>query len=163
MGSRPVRRPLTLIAEPQPLTELLGAWGDRFEAALTDAMLWRLGVAPASDEADRALVAALVAALQTREATIDRVFFDWRGGRDPGAEILSVRAVSSARPNATRPANAPSRIHTGPTARPARCTSMRSRRSGRRSRKRDDWQPLDDKVTAVRRMGEAMMADAPTA
>ena len=50
-------------------------------------MLWRLGVAPASSEAGRELVAALVAALQTREATIDRVFFDWRGGRDPGAEL----------------------------------------------------------------------------
>jgi hypothetical protein len=27
----------------------------------------------------------------------------------------------------------------------------------------DDWQRLDDKVTAVRRMGEAMGVDAPTA
>jgi hypothetical protein len=26
---------------------------------------------------------------------------------------------------------------------------------------RDDWQPLEDKVTAVRRMGEAMGQDEP--
>ena len=28
---------------------------------------------------------------------------------------------------------------------------------------RDDWQPFNDKVTAVRLMGEAMEQDAPTA
>ena len=70
-------------------------------------MLRRLGVAPASSEADRALVAALVAALQTREATIDRVFFDWRGGRDPGARTYPsepFRALARAlEGRATRP------------------------------------------------------------
>jgi hypothetical protein len=27
----------------------------------------------------------------------------------------------------------------------------------------DDWRPFDDKITAVRRMGEAMIQDAPAA
>jgi uncharacterized protein YdiU (UPF0061 family) len=153
---------LTLIAEPQPLTELLGAWGDRFEAVLTDAMLWRLGVAPAGDEADRALVAALVAALQTREATIDRVFFDWRGGRDPGAErypsepfralARTLRGRERDQSHSYWSDGAPCAMHIDEVE--AIWSAIADA---------DDWQPLDDKVAAVRRMGEAMRADAPTA
>ena len=37
---------------------------------------------------------------------IDRIFFDWRGGRDPGAEHYPSRAVPRARQNARRPRNA---------------------------------------------------------
>ena len=153
---------LTLIADPQPLTELLGAWGDRFEAALTDAMLWRLGVASAGGEADRALVAALVAALQTREATIDRVFFDWRGGGDPGAQSYPsepFRALARALRGRERPQSHPYWSDGTPCA--MHIDEVEAIWSA--IAEADDWQPLDDKVTAVRRMGEAMMADAPTA
>src|SRR3954471_8878099 len=76
---------LSLIAEAPPLSEILGGWSARFEEALVDAMLGRLGVALTERDEDRAMVAALVKALASREAPIDRVFFDWRGGRDPGA------------------------------------------------------------------------------
>jgi uncharacterized protein YdiU (UPF0061 family) len=153
---------LTLIAEPQPLTELLGAWGDRFEAALTDAMLWRLGVAPTGGEADRELVAALVAALQTREASIDRVFFDWRGGRDPGPQAYPsepFRALARALGGRERPQSHPYWSDDAPCA--MHIDEVEAIWSA--IAQADDWQPLKDKVTAVRRMGEAMKADAPTA
>ena len=68
-----------------------------------------------------------------------------------------------ARAGARRSRQPQSHTHIGPTRRPARCTSTRSRRSGRRSPKRDDWQPFEDKVRAIRRMGEAMEQDAPAA
>jgi uncharacterized protein YdiU (UPF0061 family) len=154
---------LTLIAEPGPLTDLLGAWGDRFEAALTDAMLGRLGVAPGGGgEADRALVAALVAALQTREATIDRVFFDWRGGRDPGAQSYPsepFRALARALKGRERPRSHPYWSGGAPCA--MHIDEVEAIWSA--IAEADDWQRLDDKVTAVRRMGEAMGVDAPTA
>ena len=83
-------------------------------------------------ERDRELAAALITALSSREATIDRIFFDWRGGRDPGAERYPsdpFRALAKALEGRERR----HRIHIGPILRPARCTSTRSRRSGRRS------------------------------
>src|SRR5690348_9135045 len=70
---------LSLVTEAPALSEIVAGWSERFEAALVDAMLRRLGVA--KGENDRDIAAALVKALATREATIDRVFFDWRGGR----------------------------------------------------------------------------------
>ena len=57
-------------------------------------MLLRLGAV--SGENDRAVAAALIKALASRAAPIDRAFFDWRGGRDPGPEHTS-RGVSGPR------------------------------------------------------------------
>src|SRR5262249_45005338 len=74
---------LALIGEAPVLSDLLGQWPDRFQLALTDRMFGRLGVAPRDDIDDRALVSAMLAALRTRTVGIDRLFFDWRGGRDP--------------------------------------------------------------------------------
>jgi len=149
---------LTLIAEAPPLAEMLGAWGERFEAALVDAMLSRLGVAPTRLTE---VAAALVAALQTRESTIDRVFFDWRGGRDPGVELYPsepfralARTLEGCERAQTHPYwsdDAPCSMHIDDVE--AIWSAIAER---------DDWQPLADKVTAVRRMGEAMRADAPT-
>ncbi|HJU76717.1 MAG TPA: YdiU family protein, partial [Sphingomicrobium sp.] len=77
---------MSLVAEAPSLSEMLGAWSGRFEQGLTDAMLRRLGVSSRGGQSDRDLAAALIKALATREAPIDRIFFDWRGGKDPGAE-----------------------------------------------------------------------------
>jgi uncharacterized protein YdiU (UPF0061 family) len=153
---------LTLIAEAPPLSEALAAWAERFETALVGAMLWRLGVASAGREADGELAAALVAALQTREASIDRIFFDWRGGRDPGAQGYPsepFRALADKLKGRGRPQThaywsdaAPCSMH---------IEDVETIWSAIADR--DDWQPLGAKVAAIRRMGEAMTIDAPTA
>ena len=153
---------LTLIAEAPPLAEMLGAWAGRFEATLTDAMLKRLGVAPQNPQVGEGVVTALVAALQTREATIDRVFFDWRGGRDPGPELYPsepfralARQLEGCERAQTHPYwsdDAPCSMHIDEVE--AIWSAIADH---------DDWQPLHDKITAVRRMGEAMTVDAPTA
>ena len=85
---------LSLVADGPRLSDILASWSDRFEAALTDALCRRLGVAR-----DSTVAAALLAALATREAAIDRVFFDWRGARDPGVELYpssTFRALAKA-------------------------------------------------------------------
>lgn len=66
-------------AEDQ-LIEALNGFGPAYFEALATAMLWRLGVASAGAEADRALVVALEQALTASGTGIDRFFFDWRGG-----------------------------------------------------------------------------------
>jgi uncharacterized protein YdiU (UPF0061 family) len=75
---------LSLIAEAPPLSDMLAAWSSRFEQSLVDAMLRRLGVERGPNDAE--IAKALIRALATRQQEIDRIFFDWRGGHDPGVE-----------------------------------------------------------------------------
>jgi hypothetical protein len=125
-------------------------------------MLRRLGVAAATPEQDRALAAALITALTSRAENIDRIFFDWRGGRDPGAERYPAepfRALAKALEGRKRPASHPYWSDAEP------CSMHIDEVEGIWSAigERDDWQPFNDKVNAVRRMGGAMEQDAPTA
>lgn len=151
---------LSLVTDSPRLSDLLSGWSDRFENKLVAAMLGRLGVKSACAADDRRLVAALVRALARRQSTIDRVFFDWRGGHDPGSErypfaefrelagLLEGRASVQSHPYWSGPA--PCSMHIDEVE--AIWSAIAER---------DDWQPLNDKVTAVRLMGEAMEQDAP--
>ena len=97
----------------------------------------------------------LLAALESRERPIDRLFFDWRGGRDPGAKTYAsepFRALSRALEGRSRePAHPywsdgqPCSMHIDEVE--AIWAAIADR---------DDWQPLEDKVRAIRRMGDAM-------
>ena len=145
---------LSLIAEAPKLSDLLAGWSDRFEAALVAAMLRRLGV-----DGDESVADALIKALASREAPIDRVFFDWRGGRDPGVErypsdpfralarALEGRSLVPDHPYWSDAAPCSMHIEEVEAIWSAIATS-------------DDWQPFEDKVRAIRRMGEAMEQDA---
>jgi uncharacterized protein YdiU (UPF0061 family) len=151
---------LSLVADAPPLAEMLAAWSSRFESALVAAMLRRLGVAPADTEADRALAAALIKALATREATIDRIFFDWRGGRDPGVEHYAsepFRALAKALEGREWPRSHP--YWSGQEPCSMHIDELEAIWSAIADR--DDWQPFNDKVNAIRFMGEAMGQDAP--
>jgi uncharacterized protein YdiU (UPF0061 family) len=151
---------LSLIAEAPSLSEMLPAWSGRFEDALVAAMLRRLGVAPADGEDDRRLAAGLIKALATREATIDRISFDWRGGRDPGVERYGsepFRTLAQALEGRARPQSHPYWSSSDPCS--MHIDEVEAIWSA--IAERDDWQPFNDKVKAVRNMGEAMGQDAP--
>ena len=151
---------LSLIADGRALSDLFAQWGQRFEEALVAAMIRRLGIPPA--ENDYEVAAALIDALATREQPIDRVFFDWRGGRDPGAgvypgdkfrtlaELLRGRERTPSHPYWS--GEGPCSMHIGEVE--AIWSAIAER---------DDWRPFEDKVTAVRQMGEAMEEHAPAA
>jgi serine/tyrosine/threonine adenylyltransferase len=144
---------LSLFAEAPKLSELLAGWSERFEQALVAALIRRLGIA--SSGVDREIAAALLKALSAREATIDRLFFDWRGGCDPGPErypsepfrelarLLEGRAKAQSHPYWSDPR--PCSMHIDEVE-----AIWSAIAEG------DDWQPLNDKLNAVRRMGEAM-------
>jgi uncharacterized protein YdiU (UPF0061 family) len=149
---------LSLIAEAPALSELLADWSDRFDDALVTAMLRRLGID--RGENDRAIAAVLIGALGSRIYPIDRFFFDWHGGRDPGAEaypgepfrelarLLEGRDIAQRHPYWSD--RAPCSMHIDEVE--AIWSAIAER---------DDWQPFEEKVRAVRRMGEAMEQDAP--
>jgi uncharacterized protein YdiU (UPF0061 family) len=149
---------LALIAEATDLSDSLGRWSDRFERALVAAMLRRLGIAPG--ENDREVAGALIRALATGAQPLDRIYFDWRGGRDPGAKLypadefrnlallLQGREQQQSHPYWLEPQ--PCSMHIDEVE--AIWSAIAER---------DDWQPFNNKVKAIRRMGEAMEQDAP--
>lgn len=150
---------LSLIAKAPALSEALASWTDRFEDALMVTMVRRLGVDAAGPEGDRELAAALIRALATREATIDRIFFDWRGGRDPGVEKYPsepFRTLAARLEGRMRVQSHPYWSGPGPCS--MHIDEVEAIWSA--IAERDDWQPFNDKVTAVRLMGEAMEQDA---
>jgi serine/tyrosine/threonine adenylyltransferase len=147
---------LSLVADAPALSDILASWSDRFDEALTGALLRRLGVDPG--ENDRKIAGALVRALASRSHTIDRVFFDWRGGRDPGAALYPAPVfrelaglLGDRPPRPSRPYwsdGEPCSMHIEEVE--AIWTSIAES---------DDWQPFNNKVKAIRRMGDAMQAD----
>jgi uncharacterized protein YdiU (UPF0061 family) len=149
---------LSLVADAPALSGILGAWGDRFERALTVQLLRRLGIESGKD--DRKVAAALISVLATREAPIDRIFFDWRGGRDPGADKYPTepfRNLSKALEGRERPPSHP--YWSDPEPCSMHIEEVEAIWSA--ISERDDWRPFKDKVTAIRRMGDAMRGDAP--
>jgi serine/tyrosine/threonine adenylyltransferase len=149
---------LSLVAEAPALSELLGGWSGRFEQALTAAMLRRLGIA--SGGHDREIAGALVRALATKAQPIDRIFFDWRGGRDCGVEAYPAdefRALAKLLEGSER----------GPThaywtdQQPCSLYIEEVEAIWSAIAERDDWQPFNNKVKAIRRMGVAVRQDAP--
>ena len=149
---------LSLVAEGPRLSDILAGWGERFEKAMIAAMIRRLGLAPG--ENDREVTGALVRALASRASPIDRVFFDWRGGQDPGPDACpgeAFRELARLLKDRERPRThaywsdeAPCSMHIDEVE--AIWAAIAER---------DDWQPFEEKVRAVRRMGEAMEQDAP--
>ena len=147
---------LSLVADPPKLSDMLAEWSGRFEEALVGAVLRRLGIARGDNDKD--IVAALIKALATRAAPIDRIFFDWRGGGDPGAEAYpsdGFRALAKALEGRAR---TPSHPYWSDAA-PCSMHIDEVEAIWDAISDRDDWQPFEDKVSAIRRMSEAMEQD----
>ena len=146
---------LRLIAPVEPLIEALEGFGDRYQAALADHMLWRLGVTPRGATEDLALVSAWEAALAATDAPIDRAFFDWAGGRerapypDPAWEPLR----AALRPY--EPARSTAHLYWSDAA-PCAMLIDEVEAIWARIAEADDWTAFDAKIADVRRFGEAM-------
>jgi uncharacterized protein YdiU (UPF0061 family) len=144
-----------LVHEAQPLSDVLAGWGDRFEQAFVSALLRRLGVASMDAQSDRELASVLLRALESRAATIDRIFFDWRGGRDPGAEhypgepfrVLAAKLAGRERVTAHPYWSDPE---------PCSMHIEEVEAIWDAIAERDDWSTFNAKIEAIRRMGEAV-------
>jgi serine/tyrosine/threonine adenylyltransferase len=98
---------LSLVSRRRPALRHLSRWGERSRAMVAK-LLWRLGVEPRGDEFGCRACRRAGRALESRTVTIDRIFFDWRGGRDPGAgaypaEPFRALAACSPAASASRP------------------------------------------------------------
>jgi len=147
---------LRRIEEAEPLTAALETFPHLFQQALRDAIFARLGLETGALDTDMALVTALEQTLSATEAPLDRFWFDWRGGRRPEGyagfdELAALIARHDPAPGA--------RDHPY-WSDPAPCSMQIDEVEAIWSAidERDDWAPLDAKIAAVRRMGEAHRA-----
>jgi uncharacterized protein YdiU (UPF0061 family) len=147
---------LRKIAEAEPLTAVLETFPHLFQTALRDALFARLGIVAGDLAEDMKLVGAIEEALSRQNVTIDRFFFDWRGGRrcdgyegydEVRALIGQHASVPGARDHDYWSDTAPCSMHIEEVE--AIWSAIDEA---------DDWAPLYAKVAAIRRMGEAHRA-----
>ena len=153
---------LSLVTEASRLSDMLAGWSERFEQALVEALVRRLGIE--AGDGDREIAAALIRALATREKSIDRIFFDWRGGCDPGSEAYPsepFRALAKALGGRERQESRSHPYWTDEAPCSMHIEEVEALWSAIADG--DDWKPVKRKVNAIRRMGDAMERHATAA
>jgi uncharacterized protein YdiU (UPF0061 family) len=149
---------LSRIVSIDALAERLDRFPALYETALVAATMGRLGVRPRGEAEDLALVQHLERALTQQTVTIDRAFFDWRGGTlrrtDPvyGYPVFApfVEAIVAYAPAASL--DHPYWADAAPCAMPIEEVEA----IWDPIAADDDWQRFHDKVAAIRRMGDAL-------
>lgn len=144
---------LRLISEAEPLIAVLERFGEHYQPAVSDAILWRLGLVPRDPESDRAVVQAVERALRSGNMAIDRFFFDAFGGALPDSydaafdEVRTVLGPYRARGD---------RRHAYWRGAPCSMLIEEVEAIWSAIDARDDWSVLHAKVAAIRAMGEAL-------
>jgi uncharacterized protein YdiU (UPF0061 family) len=157
-------RSLLLISTPEALEPLLGGYRDEFQRALREAICARLAITPKDEAEDNALLVAIETALSQKTVLIDRFFFDWRGGRrrgpSPADEHYSGEAFADFQRliQGYEPAAALDHPYWSDEA-PVSMHIEEVEAIWARIDEQDDWSALENKVAAVRRMGEAMRGE----
>ncbi len=142
------------LAESEPLIALLESFGERYQPAITDALLWRLGRKPIDPASDRALVQAIERGLRASGVGIDRFFFDafaqplpegYGAPWDEARAALDRYAPRAPRTHAYWRGEAP-------------CSMLIDEVEAiwARIAENDDWSALDVKVAQIREMADAL-------
>jgi uncharacterized protein YdiU (UPF0061 family) len=143
------------ICDAEPLIAVLDTFGEHYQRAVSDAILWRLGLTPRDPETDRQLVQTIEPVLRGTATPIDRFFFDAFGGGLPesyGEPWTDARAaLSTYVPRADR-------SHRYWSGEPCSMLIDEVEAIWAAIAERDDWAPLRAKVAAVREMGAALAA-----
>ncbi len=137
---------LRLVADAPPLIAAMERFGPLYMEAIGRRWCWRLGIAPRDEEANARLVAASEKALRETGMAPDAFFFAHRGGREAQGELAEAlhgfQAVASDHP-----------YWRDDTPQSMLIEEVEAIWSA--IAEHDDWQPLEHKVAALRRMGEA--------
>lgn len=137
---------LRLLADAPPLIAAMERFGPLYMAAIGRRWCWRLGLASGGPEADAALVAACEKALSESGAQPDAFFLHHRGGRNAEGAVAEAfagfAAIADDHPYWS-------------DAAPQSLMIEEVEAIWSAIAERDDWQPLEVKVAAIRRMGEA--------
>ncbi len=137
---------LRMLADSEPLVAALERFGPLYMEAIARRWCWRLGVEPRGLEADSVMVGVCEKVMREGGAQPDAFFFTHRGGRATEGELAD--ALADYTPVAG------SHAYWSDDA-PQSMVIEEVEALWSHIDERDDWQPLMDKVTALRRMGEA--------
>ncbi|NIJ07078.1 uncharacterized protein YdiU (UPF0061 family) [Sphingomonas vulcanisoli] len=151
---------LAKVADIEALAPILDTFPERYEQQHRAAMLRRLGVAPRDEPGDLALVETIERGLAAGNVTIDRFFFDWRGGARRGSSPADEVYARDFAGFADQLSAYQGTALTHPYWQDAEPCSMHIdevEAIWSAIAERDDWIPLHAKVAAIRRMGEAMI------
>ncbi|WP_305095519.1 protein adenylyltransferase SelO family protein [Croceibacterium aestuarii] len=138
---------LRTICEPEPLVAAFNRFGDCYSAAMARRFCWRLGVTGADRDCAVALIGAAERTMREGKLGPDAFFFAHRGGRGASGELAQALA-----PFQPVPGDHPYWDGAGPQA----MLIDEVEAIWAAIAERDDWQPLYDKVAALRRMGDAL-------
>ena len=151
---------LRLIEEAEPLISLIEGFGQLYRQALRAKMLSRLDVASRGAPSDLALLGAIETALRDSEVTIDRFFFDWRGGArrapSPADEQYRNDGFGDVAAKLGPYAGEPPRHAYWSDEAPCSMHIDEVEAIWAAIDEADDWSRFDAKIAAIRRMGEAM-------
>ena len=137
---------LQRLAEAPPLVAAFERFPELYHAAMARRFCWRLGVESLGTERDLALIGAAERAMVEGRTGPDAFFFAHRGGR--GAAGVLAEALAGYAPVAD---DHP--YWSGETPQAMQIDEVEAIWAAIAAR--DDWQPLADKIVAVRAMGEA--------
>ena len=155
-------RTLLPISSPEVLEPLLNDFRAMFQRALRIAICARLGVVPVEDEeAGNALLVAIETGLSQKTVTIDRFFFDWRGGKrrapSPADAEYEGEGFASFRKLAEGLESAASLDHPyWSGSLPVSMHIEEVEAIWAAIDREDDWSALYRKIQDIRAMGEAM-------
>ena len=145
------------LVDAEPLIAVLDTFGARYQGAVTDALLWRLGLRPRDPTSDCALIEAIERALRSTETPIDRFFFDAFGGRLPETSRYAAPPFTELR--AALAAGTPRATRVAPYwHQPEPCSMLIDEVEAIWAAidHSDDWQPFVTKIAAIRDMGAAL-------
>jgi uncharacterized protein YdiU (UPF0061 family) len=157
---------LRTIAEVDVLNEALDAFPPEFQRQLVEAIFGRLGIRAREEESGSTLLVALETALSARTVTLDRFFFDWRGGRrrgpSPADNVYESDAFADFRHSIALYEGVERVLDHPYWSGEAPCSMHIDEVESIWSRidQSDDWTLFTDKIDAIRRMGEAMRPGA---
>lgn len=137
---------LRLLTQAPPLIAAMERFGPLYMAAVGRRWCWRLGVESRGVEADTALLAASEAAMRASDEPPDMFFHRHRGGRTAEGEVAEVLSGYD-----VAPGDHPYWSDGAPQS--MLIDEVESLWSAIADR--NDWQPFEAKILAVRRMGEA--------
>ena len=134
---------LRLLADAPPLIAALERFGPLYTEAIGRRWCWRLGIASRGSEADGALVAASEAAMRESGESPDAFFARHRHGAD--AEGALAEALTGYQP-----------VGDPLSADPPSLVIEEVEALWSAIDERDDWRPLQNRIAAIRALGEAL-------
>ncbi|WP_242139536.1 protein adenylyltransferase SelO [Sphingomonas sp. TREG-RG-20F-R18-01] len=142
---------LRTVSEAQPLIDILETFPERYQRAVSEAILWRVGVVPRDSTRDRALIQAIEQGMTQSGIGIDRFFFDAFGGTVPADDAFAAARAALVGYTARKP-----RDHAYWSGAPCSMLIDEVEAIWSAIDQRDDWAPFHAKIAAIRHMGEAL-------